>query len=418
MAKSTNDKISAARFLEKTQSQEFNELKDCGGRIAANEDEIEKIRNHILEKYDGMEVIHNFIDEFGQAWDCVPFEQQPSVRRSSEKHSRKRDTHFPGLEDDPGKGEKLAKEQKNADVDQFGNLMECPSEAIPIRRVTLENMARFPTLDSFFQKAPRGGGHTRSTSAMHRYAHASQEHDNVGGYSNINVWKPKVDRQKGEVFSLSQQWFAAGKGGKKQTVECGWQVYPDLYVDNQPNLFIGYTPDGYNTFCYNLDCSAFVQTSSRVLLGGAFGQISDPGGEQIEHTFAFFLDDGDWWFSFDQVDVGYYPKSVFKNGDLPNGATSIDFGGETAADGDSAPPMGSGKFANSDPGENVNEVAYQRLIGYYTAGGPAGGRPADLILDQPTPTLYKARVFFQSNWQEYMYFGGPGESSAITDEES
>jgi hypothetical protein len=52
-----------------------------------------------------------------------------------------------------------------------------------------------------------------------------------------------------------------GNGSTLQTAEVGWQVYPQKYGNSYPTLFIYWTADGYNrTGCYNLDCSAFIQT--------------------------------------------------------------------------------------------------------------------------------------------------------------
>jgi hypothetical protein len=40
--------------------------------------------------------------------------------------------------------------------DQHGNRMHAPDGTIPLRRLTIENLARFGTLRQFFQKSPIG----------------------------------------------------------------------------------------------------------------------------------------------------------------------------------------------------------------------------------------------------------------------
>src|SRR5919199_531713 len=51
--------------------------------------------------------------------------------------------------------------------DQHGNDMTCPPGTVPVRRVTLQELMRFETLDQFFRKSPLGtGGHPRLTAAQ------------------------------------------------------------------------------------------------------------------------------------------------------------------------------------------------------------------------------------------------------------
>src|SRR5207249_7804207 len=59
---------------------------------------------------------------------------------------------------------------------------------------------------------------------LHRYAHAYQNVNNYGGASWLNLWDPTPTNHQ---FSLSQQWYVGGS--PVQTIEGGWQVYPDLY---------------------------------------------------------------------------------------------------------------------------------------------------------------------------------------------
>ena len=40
--------------------------------------------------------------------------------------------------------------------DPHGNVMQCPEGTIPMRRVTLEDMTRFPTLRAYMRKGPEG----------------------------------------------------------------------------------------------------------------------------------------------------------------------------------------------------------------------------------------------------------------------
>ena len=93
--------------------------------------------------------------------------------------------------------------------------------------------------------------------------------------SFLNLWRPPMGAN--QIFSLSQHWYVGGSGGGLQTLECGWQVYPQFYGDNYAHLFTYWTADNYNTTgCYNLTCGAFVQTSSSFAPGMAL-QLSERG---------------------------------------------------------------------------------------------------------------------------------------------
>ena len=46
-------------------------------------------------------------------------------------------------------------------TDQYGNIMDCPEGTIPMRRVTLEQMTRFETVQDFLRKGPRDAGSPR-----------------------------------------------------------------------------------------------------------------------------------------------------------------------------------------------------------------------------------------------------------------
>jgi hypothetical protein len=106
---------------------------------------------------------------------------------------------------------------------------------------------------------------------------------NGGGHSYLNLWAPFVDTVNGQIFSLSQHWYVRGSGGNLQTLECGWQAYPQFYNDDRPHLFTYWTADNYNTTgCYNLTCDAFVQLPGAPIAPGMpLGPVSVIGGQQF-----------------------------------------------------------------------------------------------------------------------------------------
>jgi hypothetical protein len=293
--------------------------------------------------------------------------------------------------------------------------MNCPEGTVPVRRVTLEDLTRFDTLQDFFSKGPQGAGRRpprtsepRTVAVTHRWAHAYQNVTNGGGHSFLNIWRPAIGAN--QVFSLSQHWYVGGSGANLQTLECGWQVYPKLYNDSQPHLFTYWTADNYkNTGCYNLSCGAFVQTSSSFAPGMVVGPISVTNGPQYVMELAYWHTGGRWWLYYNGTQgtnaIGYYPDSLYGGGALATQAAEIDFGGETTGT-TSFPPMGSGAFAN----QGWQKAAYQRTIGYWP---PAGGAMvnANLTASAGWPNCYTADVvFYGAPWLESLWYGGPGGS--------
>jgi hypothetical protein len=299
--------------------------------------------------------------------------------------------------------------------DHFGNVMQCPEGTIPMRRLTLEDLSRFSTLRDFYRKGPREAGRPpraiepATVPATHRWAHAYQNVSNGGGHSFLNLWDPPIGAA--QIFSLSQHWYVGGSGGNLQTVECGWQVYPGKYGDARAHLFTYYTADDYQTTgCYNLDCGAFVQTSSSFAPGMALSSVSVVGGPQYVMELAVWHTGGRWWIYYNGTSgsnaIGYYPDTLFRGGALTNNASEIDFGGETVGT-TSFPPMGSGHFAE----EGWQRAAYQRTIGYYP---PQGGAMVNgnLTAAAASPACYTADVvLYAAPWSEALWYGGPGGST-------
>lgn len=408
---------SLKQFLESVESTSPASIMARADSKVAHDQALAEMKAHIVKLYDKTEAAHGFVDESGAIYDCIPIEQQPALRGSSASVPKAPDA--PPAEGDQA----IAASNENKDnlapapfaeerKDRHGNVMRCPAGTIPMRRVTLEDLSRFETLKDFFRKGPRGAGRPPRTSepatvpATHRWAHAYQIVANGGGHSFLNIWQPSIGAN--QVFSLSQHWYTAGSGAKLQTLECGWQVYPALYGDARPHLFTYWTADDYNTTgCYNLTCTAFVQTSSTIAPGMAVGPNSSYNGPQYTVELTYWHTGGRWWLYYNGTAgsnaIGYYPDTIYKGGALTGNASEIDYGGETVGT-TSFPPMGSGHFA----AEGWQRAAYQRTIGYYQ---PQGGAMvnASLTPSQGWPGCYTAQVIlYAPPWSETLWYGGPG----------
>jgi Neprosin len=381
----------------------------------ADESAFNEMRAHLTNYYDNVTCAHSFVDVNGSVFDCIPVEQQISRRGQSGAIPTAPDLPAAVAQTaapPPPAGQLL---QLHPDLrDPFSNQMLAPDGTIPVRRMTLEDMSRFRTLRHYMQKSPRNGGglpppgaagrSAPQVAATHRWAHAYENVGNLGGASYVNVWDPQIGAN--QIFSLAQHWYVGGSGSRLQTAEVGWQVYPGLYQNTKPCLFIYWTADDYqSTGCYNLTCSAFVQTNKNWALGGALSPWSVAGGAQYELFIAYYLVGGNWWLYLGggaaSNTVGYYPTSIYRGGAMASHASEIDYGGEVVGT-TSWPPMGGGAYAAA----GWQHAAYQRQIQYFPTGG--GRTNASLTPSANAPCYTSLVVNYAAPWNETVWFGGPG----------
>lgn len=392
-------------FLTSVRSATLESLAGREGVRVHNAAEFERMKAHILSLYEGVEVDKTFILDESNHVDCINVNKQPSLRRNG-KFLPIAKAPAPKLAkekaEDPDRQDKNLNPMLSAErKDSFGNAQYCRQGFIPMRRVTLEKLVRYETVADFLHKYGKAG-----TQGLHRWAKGDQKVDNIGGESYLNLWKPVSS--PGE-FSLSQQWYMGGSGGKRQTVEGGWQVYPRMYNTSLPALFIFFTSDNYSTGCYNLDCRAFVQVNNDWVLGGALSPVSTDGGPQYSFRMTWLLAAHDWWLFLQKEQgpdnlnpIGYYPEYLFQGGQMTKYAQYIKFGGETAAS-QSAGQMGSGAFASA----GSDHAAYQRNIIY--TDKKYVNLPAKLSGSQDTKSCYTIDIHNKTSnwWATYFFFGGP-----------
>jgi hypothetical protein len=395
------------------QSAGFTSFQDfiAGVRTApAGNASFEEMRQYILTMYQGVEVTHSFVLE-AHHFDCVPVEQQPSVRMLGLTSISPPPPSLP-LSDGDADGDSgsdaaisLTSQFDGAALDLFGNPVRCETGTIPMRRITLEDLSRFGTLQQYFEKSPGESLPGANAAAdSHKYSYTTQNVNNVGGHSDLNLWSPHVDTAMGEVFSLSQEWYVGGSGAKAQTAEVGWQNYPSMYGSQNSVLFIYWTADDYNkTGCYNLTCPGFVQTNNSWTLGASFPNYSVLGGKQYEVGAEYYFHGGDWWLAVGGTWIGYFPGSIYQGGQLTREAQVIEFGGEGVGS-TVWPPEGSGQWAD----KGANYAAYQRKL-FYIKPATADHAPDVLTPDQPSPACYSIDgPSHKSGWGVYFYLGGPG----------
>lgn len=366
-----------------------------------------KMRNYLVNYYDGIEAVHSFKDQEGQVWDCVPINLQPALKNIKTPLADPPDL---SAEVDLPEFNKLTSFLEEGLTDDEGNAMHCPPGNVPIRRITLEDIVRFKNLEEFRQKAPRFTKNEQEVLEqedvyIHKYAHAYQQVKNLGGASIMSIWRPVV--KSSQTFSLCQHWFVAGPDNTVQTIEAGWQVYPQRYGTIAPCLFIYWTADGYNkTGAYNNEDHAFHQVSNKWAIGAPLKSTDQSDNKPVELIIAWRLINGNWWLYINGLSsadaVGYYPASLYGHGPLSQNAASIDYGGEVVGN-TTWPQMGNGQF-----GDQPGHAAYQRNIAFFDLNGNL--KDANLNQAEPSPECFKAKIERSDSWRETLFYGGPGGS--------
>jgi len=397
-------------FLKSVQTVSSGEVLARAPSRVKDAEAFEEMRQHILTMYQGITVTHSFVLD-SQYFDCVPIEQQPSVRLLGLKNI--------AAPPDDGLIEKLSisspKLSLTAQFDKFGNSVQCEKSTIPMRRITIDEMQRFETMQQFLKKGSSGedlvpmpSNVTPQASPPHLYAYTFKSVKNLGGISSLNIWRPYVNTGRGEAMSLSQQWYAGGSGAATQTAEVGWQVQPNKWGTENAVLFIYWTANNYSgTGCYNLDCPGFIQTNQNVMLGSSYQNYSTNDGTQYETFMGFQFSNGNWWLLANNEWVGYYPGSIYKGGQMAKYAELIEYGGETVGS-PSYPPMGSGLFASAW----WTHAAYQRNINYFDLSNNLF-EASGLTAMETTPRYYTLSGPFHDtsvgylSWGIYFFFGGP-----------
>lgn len=371
----------------------------------------EAMQQHILTMYAGVSVTHSFVQD-SQHFDCIAISQQPSVRLLGIDSiaTPPPDSVLAQPLSDPNSVMESAQPGSAGELDPFGNSMQCEDGSFPMARITLEDISQFVNLQAYFAKDPAGTEQVPSAippapaaPPTHKYAYFVQTVDNRGGNSGLNLWRPPVATSIGEVFSLSQQWYAS-TSNPVQTAEVGWQNYPAKYRTQNSVLFIYWTADGYRrTGCYNLNCAAFVQINRNWHFGAGFNHYSTIGGAQYEFTAEYYLYQGNWWLALGGAWVGYYPGRLYRGGQMTRNAQSITYGGETVGSW-IWPWMGSGRWANA----GFRYAAFQRNVYYIDPNSVTWW--ANLTAQQPSPCYSTSGTFFSATpgWGIYFYFGGPG----------
>ncbi|KAM7269514.1 hypothetical protein ACFE04_025011 [Oxalis oulophora] len=364
----------------------------------------------------------------GDIIDCVHKKRQPALDHPNLKNHKiqREPPEFPKMKLD----KLIINEKKEASINTRGawqtwhtNGTRCPKGTVPIRRSTLQDVLRSKSLFDFGKKQQRRRFplNRRQSNAPdvvtengheHAIAYTGASQSIYGARATINVWDPEIEVVN--EFSLSQIWILSGSfdGSDLNSIEAGWQVSPELYGDSKPRLFTYWTTDSYQaTGCYNLLCSGFIQTNSKIAIGAAISPVSSYTGNQYDVTILVWKDPklGNWWMGFgDNTLVGYWPTELFTH--LADRATMVEWGGEVvnsrANDGHTSTQMGSGKFAD----EGFGKASYFRNLEVVDADNSLSSVEDISTLAENTK-CYNIKSSYNNEWGTHFYYGGPGSGN-------
>jgi hypothetical protein len=394
------------------------------------EAEFARMKKFLLDRYAGVRCEHTFIDSSGNHVDCIPFEQQQTLRTA-----RKAGHQPPAKAPDPSPLQEppLAASMNHPPIptpfvpplrrgltDPYGNRVGCPEGSVSLHRVTLSQMVALGTFERFFEKQPGRGfppdtrgarkgakgakgakgkakppartaakKKTTSRKPVPPQAGVGQEihghivwQDTRGGpyygcSHGLSIWAR--DPSPG-IFNLSQLWMLGRIQGGVQSIESGWINYPGLRgLGQDPGLFVFYNPNNYDPstsgYLVNQSGEGFIlwPGSGWTLFSGLHNH-STPGGDPVGLQMLWQLkDDGNWWLYVGQdadnfEKVGYFPAALYSPGPLGQAADVIQFGGEVAGAGRTG-PMGSGVAPYPTPEDSWREVAFQYEIYVQKAQG-------------------------------------------------
>ncbi|KAL1159397.1 hypothetical protein V6Z11_A08G290200 [Gossypium hirsutum] len=307
----------------------------------------------------------------------------------------------------------------------------CPEGTVSIRRIRRENLLRANSAQQFGRK-PQEVVLKSNTTIEHKDGQSpffnntkfsmptikqaatlvTVGYNYIGAKADINVWNPNVESE--DEFTTAQIWLKAGPGDNFESLESGWMVNPQLYGDKKTRFFAHWTKDSYKTTgCFDLHCSGFVQTSSKVAFGGALEPVSTEFGQQYYINVGIFMDPNtnNWWLKIkEDLIIGYWPASslLFY---LNHSSTIVEWGGQVYSPKVKKSPhtktgMGSGQFAwglqgNACYMDNIAIVDFSMQLKY--------PQWVDTWVDEEY-------CYTAYNYQEgygtlpVFYFGGPGQN--------
>lgn len=219
----------------------------------------------------------------------------------------------------------------------------------------------------------------------------------IGAYANLKV-PSSTYLATTDYHTLGEIAVQSAGSGSRNIVEVGWNVDRVVNGDTLPRLFVYHWKNNVPS-CYN-GCG-FVNW------GGATITPGDPIPVNTNPKMGIQLHNNDWWISYNNSWVGYYPQSLWTSATPTTSFTQnnlTQFFGEVVTEDGTAEcsDMGSGSLASvantgTPPAASFSNVSY--------INGPA------VNLDHFDKSTYNYTVNAIS--ERTFYYGGPGKGNIV-----
>jgi hypothetical protein len=130
-----NEVLPLTQFLASVRAAHYNQYAGRAGATVAGKDAFAEMQAYIMQRYEHIDVYsvkHYVVDAADSIFDCLPQAASTNLPPTPPKPPR-----------DVMASDSLA--QQNL-------ITSCPAGTIPVQRITLETLVKFPHLRNFFQK--------------------------------------------------------------------------------------------------------------------------------------------------------------------------------------------------------------------------------------------------------------------------
>jgi len=141
-------------FLQVTQKAELSNYSDLKQTKVSDPAEFRRMKKHILTMYKGVIVKNSFSFDKNNHVDCVDIYTQPGLNKDEKQFTLQKPPPAMDMkiDENTAQAKSVSNMLTQGKKDAHGNHMFCEQGYIPMRRITLDEMVRFPTLEDFFNK--------------------------------------------------------------------------------------------------------------------------------------------------------------------------------------------------------------------------------------------------------------------------
>ncbi|KAL4192212.1 hypothetical protein AMTRI_Chr06g171220 [Amborella trichopoda] len=336
----------------------------------------------------------------GDIIDCVDIYKQPAFDHPLLKNHtiQMRPSWYPN---EASTEPKISSKERVVSSQVWNKFEKCPAGTIPIYRTQNNDNVVPEFVRAFGEKSTEGIPFPKKD----KYGDQNAEYAGMyvkdkyfyGASQRCSVWTPQLESPS--EYSAAATWLVNNEGSETDVIGAGWMVKPSLFGNNDTRLFVSWNKvaGSQTTGCYNLFCPGFIQTTTKVALGDFLIQGLDTYYDIVKDP-----NTGHWWFTFEDIPIGYWPASMFTNLQV---ALRVVWAGQVLntkpGRHHTATQMGNGIF----PGEK------QKAASFYNLKVRDGGGKWDPITDlnnfKDSRYCYDSQIMslFVS---DAFYFGGPG----------